>query len=322
MEIKKENLKNNNCTIIILSFNEKDVTDTCLEKTEIAARYSKKMLGNEIEIVVVDNGSRDGSCEMIEDKHPGVKLVSLPENVGYPRGNNLAMKEADTPYILLLNNDSYLKEETVKNALEYIEKKPSCDALCVKLTYPDGSFQPYGGNLPTPWRTLCWTFGIESLPLIKHLVRPIYQYTPSFFDKEQEMEWCTTGFFLMKKKIYDATKGFDERLFLYMEDVEWCKRMKESHFKICYTPSIDIVHLGGFTCKKMSKGTLLQRHVEGMLHFHKVHYPGTFGIISRCLLAGMMLRAFFYVIIRQPEKANAYREVLKKNRHAGLLPNA
>lgn len=314
METKKYGAKSKDCTIIILSYNTKEVTDICLKKAEASAAECKKRHGNEIKIVVVDNGSKDGSCEMIRSGHPQVTLVSLPENVGYSRGNNLAMKQADTPFILLLNNDAYLREDTIRKALEYMEKNPSCDALCVKLLYPDGGFQPFGGSLPTPLRTIFWTLGIESLPVIKHFIHPIYQYTPGFFDQEQQMEWCSTGFFLMRRKVYDITGGFDDRLFLYMEDVEWCKRIKEGHFKICYTPSINIVHLGGFTCKKFSRGILLQRHIEGMLHFHKTHYKNTFGIISMCLLSGMMLRAFFYAIIRQREMANAYNDLLKKYR--------
>lgn len=312
MESRKENLGNKDCTVIILSYNTKDVTDVCLQKAEASANQCKKNTGNSIKIIIVDNGSNDGSCEMIKEKHPNVQLISLSENIGYSRGNNLAMKQAKTNFILLLNNDAYLEKNTLESALEFMTKKPSCDALCVKLIYPGGGFQPFGGSLPTPLRTIFWTFGLESVPILKRLIRPIYQYDPNFFAKDQQTEWCSTGFFLMRKKVYDATRGFDDRLFLYMEDVEWCKRIKDNNFKICYTPSIAIVHLGGFTCKKFSKRILLQRHVEGLLHFHKVHYPKTYNAISGCLFAGMMLRYVFYAIIKQSEKADAYNEMLKK----------
>ena len=312
MPIRNVNSNNQNCTIIILSYNTKDITDTCLRKAKAAAAYSKKILGNEITIVVVDNNSQDGSCEMIKKKYSDVHSMFLAENVGCSRGNNLAMVEVSTPFILLLNSDAYLNKDTLEKSLEYMANNQSCDVLCVRQIYRDGRFQPFGGSLPTPWRTIFWTLGIESLPVIKHFIHPIYQYTPSFFDKEQHMEWCSTAFFMLRKKVYEKTGGFDESLFLFVEDMEWCKRIKDNHFAICYTPSISIVHLGGSTSKKLSQIVLLERHTEGMLYFHKVHYPRSLRCISRFLFAGMMLRAAFYAVIGKNEKAKAYKKIMEK----------
>lgn len=188
-------LKNQDCTIIILSYNTNEVTDICLKKAEASKAHCEKNPGNSIKIVVVDNGSHDGSVEMIRKKHPETELISLPENIGYPKGNNLAMKDASTPFILLLNDDAYLNEDTIQRALEFMDRKQPCDALCVRLTYPDGGFQPFGGSLPTPLKTIFWNFGLGSAPIIKHFISPIYQYDPGYFKKEQRMEWCSTGFF-------------------------------------------------------------------------------------------------------------------------------
>ncbi len=312
MLTRNVNLNNQDCAIIILSYNTKDVTDICLKKAKTAAVYSKKNLGNEIKIIVLDNNSQDGSSGMIKEKYPDIHSIFLKKNVGCSRGNNLAMKEADTPFVLLLNSDAYLNKDTLEKSLKYMANNQSCDVLCVRQIYQDGKNQPFGGSLPTPWRTIFWALGIESLPAIKYFINPIYQYTPSFFDKEQRMEWCSTAFFLARKKVYEKTGGFDNNLFFYMEDVEWCKRIKDNSFSICYTPSISIVHLGGFTSKKLSQIVLLERHIEGMLYFHKIHYPRTLPCVSLFLFVGMLLRAVLYSLIGKSEKAIAYKKMLGK----------
>lgn len=304
------NKQNTDCTIIILSYNTKEVIDECLTQTEIATQYAEKILGNKISTVVVDNGSKDGSAEMIRKNHPSVHLVALEENVGYGRANNMVLKKTETPFILLLNSDAFIRKETIVKAITYMTKNPSCDALGTKLVYPDGSFQASAGYLPTPFRTIRWAFGLESAPFLKNLIQPFYQYNQNFYKKERELEWASTGCFFLKKKVYDVTLGFDERLFLYMEDVEWCQRIKNNKLKICYSPEIDIVHLGGFSSKKLSNKELLRRHIEGLKHFHSVHYPKTKKLVLWCIMVGMGLRGVLYTLFFRQEKAKPYLDVV------------
>jgi GT2 family glycosyltransferase len=310
MEFADKEKESLDCAIIILSYNTKEVTDECLAKAEIAVRHVEESLKNRVHIIVVENGSKDGSAEMIRKKHPGVHLICLEENVGYSRGNNTALKKVTTPFILLLNSDAYLREETLTKSIQYMNKCSFCDILSARLVYPDGSFQAFSGFLPTPFRTIRWSFLIESIPIIKNMIKPLYQYKKSFYTKARVLDWATTGFFFMRKDVYDKTGGFDETLFLYMEDVEWCQRIKNNNFKICYSPAIDIVHLGGFTTKKLPSKELLQRHIEGVKHFYSVHYPGSMQLVMACLMLGMIIRAIVYTISFQQKKAKPYWNVI------------
>ncbi len=295
----------------MLSYNTKDVTDECLTRSKRAAQYAQEQLHAKTEIIVVDNGSTDGSPEMIRDKHPEVMLLALEKNIGYSRGNNLAMKVVSTPFVLLLNSDTYIREETLVRTIEYMETHSECGILSARLVYPDGTFQAFSGFLPTPFRTIRWAFLIESIPIVKNFIKPLYQYKKSFYKEERVLDWASTGFFFMRREVYEKTRGFDERLFLYMEDVEWCQRIKNAKFKICYSPTINVVHLGGFSAKKLPSVYLLRQHLEGMRHFHSVHYPKTLRIVMFCMIVGMFLRALVYSLSMQKEKACPYRNILK-----------
>lgn len=312
MDISRvDDQENKDCTVIILSYNTKDVTDECLSKVEASVAYCEKELGNKVDVVVVDNGSSDGSADMIRSKYPHVTLKALEKNVGYPKGNNIAMREAQTPYMLLLNSDSYVRVHTLADSLMYMQRHPGCDILSARLLYLDGSFQSFGGYLPTPFRTIRWAFGFESIPFFKRFMHPIYQRKQSFYRKERLMDWATTGFFLLRKKVYDLTQGFDESLFLYMEDVEWCRRIKDKNLKICYSPDIDIVHLGGFSAKKLPSANLLRRHAEGVLYFHKIHYPRAVRLVAFCLVLGFGIRALFFALLLQTSKATTYWSLIE-----------
>ena len=103
-------MNNLDFSVIILSYNTKDITVRCLEKLKIAKEYSEKRLKNSVEVIVLDNASSDGSAQIIKTDFPWVKLVASKENLGFSRGNNIAMEESKNPFILLLNSDVYVEE--------------------------------------------------------------------------------------------------------------------------------------------------------------------------------------------------------------------
>lgn len=281
-------------TVIILSYNTKQVTKECLRRVYEAKRFSERTLNNRVKVIVVDNASQDSSTQMIRRKFPWVKLLAMKKNLGFSGGNNYAMRLAKTPFILLLNSDTFLEKETIAKALKFFESHRSCDVLSVALIYPDKGFQPSGGFLPTPFRTILWFLGLESIPFAKKVIQPIYIYERSFFGKERCLEWASGAFFLLRREVYKKTKGFDENFFMYLEDVEWCKRIKDWGLKIYYTPEITVVHLGGSSAPKLSRWKLLERQFQGLLYFHKIHYPKTYFLIKAFGVLGFFLRLIFF----------------------------
>lgn len=300
---------NLDCTIVIVSFNSRDLTDTCLTKAEKAAAYSHTTLHNNTEIIVVDNASTDGTVEMIRKKHPSIHLLPQKENLRFGKGNNIAFAKAKTPFIIMLNSDAFLEEETLAKLLTHMKENPNYDALCCQLIFPDGSFQRTGGYLPTPLKTVLWSFGIDSIPLLTKMLHPIYNRNQSFYTKDRKIGWCQGSFMLFKQEVYKKTGGFDEKIYFYMEDIEWCKRIKDAGYHLYFTPTISLIHLAGGSSKNLLQLERLKNGCKGMLYFMSKHYPRSQNIIKECITLGMFLRMFFYFMIGQQKNAVIYKEL-------------
>lgn len=298
--------------VIVVSFNTKETTHKSLLLLHTAKCFCERRLGNKVEVIVVDNGSSDGSLQMIREKHPWVKLIDLGKNLGFGRANNLAMRRTKTSYILLLNSDVFLKKDTILKSLDLLDSQKDYDALSIKLIFPDGRFQPSGGFLPTPFRSILWLLGFESIPLLNRIIPRIYMHDESFFAKQRCLEWATSSFFLLKRRVYEKTKGFDRKLFLYFEDVEWCKRVKQKGLKILYTPEVVATHIGGESGKGISPDELLRYQIQGFIYFHKKFYPKALPILEKFISIHLFSRLVAFSILRDKKKAVAYKNLLKK----------
>ena len=278
------------CTIVVLSYNTCQITRTCLAKIA-------QLEGPRPDVIVVDSASSDGSSEMIEREFPRVKLVKLNHNLGPGAGYNAGMKRAKTKYILIINSDTYLPPNLLKKTLGYMADHPGCDGLICRKVDSEGQFEPYCGNIPTPLRTIRWLMGFESVPWINKFLPRIYGYPLPDYEHDFRVGWAPTFFFLLKKEVYTKTGGHDEAIFLYMDDVEWFKRINDAGFKIWYTPIATVVHLGGSSTKKKQVGNqfLLANQVKSIAYMQRKHYPRTWWLVRICLWLGMRIRGAYYL---------------------------
>jgi GT2 family glycosyltransferase len=310
-------MKNNkDISVVILSYNTREITDNCLAFVKKAQAYSHRVLKNKVDIILVDNNSSDGTIEMIQSKYKDVLLLAQKENLGVTRGYNLGMKKATTPYILIINSDTYIEEKTLVQCLEYLMTNKKCDVVMARLTDAKGNFHPYAGHLPTPFRTIRWLLGLENVPLLKTHIKRIYQYNPQYYLTPAVIEWAPSCFYFMRREVYDKTGGQDEKMFFYMDDVEWSKRIYDLGMRIWFVGSIGSVHLGGeSTSKKSPIYKMLSRQVEGFRYYHRKHSPKYYFWINLALYMGYGARSIFYFTTGQVEKANAYLRVLpERNR--------
>lgn len=298
-------------SIVTLSFNTSEITDNCLIKVKQASDYCQKLLKNTVRAIVVDNGSSDSSVQTIKNKHPNVSLVELSKNLGYSRGNNIGMALADTPFILLINSDTFLNKDTLYESLHFMKENPECSVMCCKSVDKNGQYWPDGGHLPTPRNTALWALGLEYIPIIKNHLPKIYGYQQKFYSQLGFPEWYPTCFFLIKKEVFITTGGFDDQLFLYMEDVEWCQRIHQAGYKIWYNPQIQVTHLGGSSTKKLATLELLRQELTGIVHFQKKHYRNFWPILRMVLTIGMCLRSLFYLLTGNFLKAGWYIKLLQ-----------
>jgi len=304
-------MKSPDISVITLSYNTLEITRTCLEKVSKSAQVLKETKKCEAEIIVVDNGSVDGSVEMIKEIFPRVKLILPGHNTGFGGGNNLGMKHCHGRLILLINSDIYLKPDTLVRVMEEERMHTHWDIWGCELRLADGTPQASGGYLPTPFRVMMWWAGISSLPLIGYIFKPIHPKWGRYFSKEKKVEWVMGAFMVLKKEIFIKTKGFDEKLFMYMEEVEWCMRIKKMGFNIWYSPNFWVTHLDKASSKFDIKKPLIHE-VEGLMYFMHKHYPQSIDVIKLVLMFGCFWRWLLFNLVSNKTRCEAYTEAINK----------
>lgn len=302
-------MPNLDLSVVVLTYNAKEITDGCLARLKKSSAFSHQTLKNEVEVIVVDNASPEGTAEMVEKRHPWVKLIKEKTNTGFSIGNNIGLRETSKPYILIMNPDALVEKDTLVKALEYLRDHPECDVMGCQLKFADGRVQPSWGYLPNPFNTILWILGLSLLPGIKQLIGPIHPKGKGDFTKERQVEWVMGAFLMMKREVYEKTGGFDETIFMYMEEVELCRRIKEAGFRIWYVPTIKITHLD-----KASSNFNIQKplvnELKGLQSYFCRHYPASFLFVKPFLYLGLILRVLSFSLLGNSVRRRAYLEAL------------
>ena len=305
-------MKQLDVTIIILSFNTKDLTLKCIASI---SKYEPQVN----KIIIVDNNSTDGSAELLTSltkKNKNLTLVKLKENKGFAAGNNVGIKKVKTKYILVLNSDTEFKRPILRNMLKMLDEDEKIGAVSCKLVYPDGRVQATGGYFPTLPSVFSW-MTIQDLPLVDNIIKPFHPLreksifrSDSFYQKDQDLDWLTGAFFLIRQEIVKKIGLFDENYFMYTEDVDYCYRIKEAGWKIKYFPEFEIVHHGGSSSTK-EFSTLSE--FEGIKKFYKKFYPKSHFFWLRVFLkTGALWRILVFGIIEGKQSAIIYKKAFLK----------
>lgn len=303
-------MNNLDLSVIILSYNTKDITSRCLSKLKVAQDYCEKKLHNKIQVIVLDNGSIDGSAHMIKSSFSSVKLIISRENLGFSKGNNLAMKNVKTPFILLLNSDVYLEEESLYKAIAYFRMNLNCDVLGARLNYATGNLQPSAGNLPSPANIIFWILGLSLVPLLNKLIPSFHPKDKKYFSKAHPAGWIMGAFFMFKRQVLDNVGGFDENVFMHMEEVEWCKRIKDKGYQIWYVPQVSVIHLHGASTNFDLSASFLNE-LKGIKYYLLRHCKVYYLPVKLFLSIGLILRVIAFSILGKTKRAGAYMEGLK-----------
>ena len=234
-------MKRPKLSIIILNYNTVNLTRDCLASIE------KNRNEVPLEIIVSDNGSTDGSIEMIRNGFAWVKLVENGANLGFAAGNNRARKFAKGEYVLFLNTDTIVKKGTLEETLNYMDEHSQVGALSCRLVLADGSLDKDARRgFPTPWVALTHFSGLDKLfPNSRLFAKYWYGGVPE--DKVQEVEVIQGAYLLSPKKLLDKVGWFDEAYFLDGEDIDLCWKIREAGKKIVYYPEVSIIHVKGAT---------------------------------------------------------------------------
>lgn len=225
-------------SIVIVSFNTKNLTRKCINCVIKHASYTK------YEIIVVDNASKDGSADMITKEFPWINLIKLPDNKGFAGGNRPGMKIARGRYILLLNSDAFISEDTLEKSISFMDEHPNIGILGCKLTNPDGSMQPSARMLPGPLNKLLTISGLaDRYSKSRFFGRVDF----SWWDHStpRNVGWVVGAFFLIRRETMEEIGYLDDRYFLYFEEVDYCLTAKRAGWDVVFYPYTEVVHLGG-----------------------------------------------------------------------------
>lgn len=227
-------------TIIILNFN----SQYWLKKTlhSLKEQYIDKTKTG-VNVVVVDNASTDASVEMMRSEFSWVELTVLKENVGFSAGNNVALKEVRTPYVMLLNSDVELTADSNVDALlEYLENHPKVGIItpAVKLTNNKFDLASHRGE-PTLWASLTYFTGGEKLFPKSKLFGQYHQLYKDM-TSIHEIDACSGAAMIVRTSAMKKVGYLDEQFFMYAEDLDWCKRFREAGYSIVYYPEVSVMH--------------------------------------------------------------------------------
>src|SRR5665213_1249328 len=277
-------------SIIIVSYNVKDF----LRGAIASVRRSLAASALEGEIIVVDNDSTDGSAAMLRAEFPEVQLHALKENLGFGRANNLALRSAKGEYMLLLNPDTILGEETLRTMVDFMRAHREAGLAGCKLLNGDGTFQlSCRRGFPTPWASFTKLFGLAGLfPNSKLFARYNLTYLP--VDATYEVDALGGAFMMLSRRAYEATNAFDESFFMYGEDLDLCYRAKQAGFKIFYVHSTATVHFKGESTRRSALNEV-NVFYEAMHVFVKKHYRASF-VFSLLLRFGIFIRTVIALV--------------------------
>lgn len=312
-------------SIIILSFNTKRLLVACLQSIKEHTR------GVEYEVIVVDNASTDGSAEMLRKlkaKNAKLKVIFNKENAGYARANNQGIRKAKGRYILFLNSDTKLVEDSLTKMVMWMDKHPEVGAASCALVNEDGSIQPNGGSFPDLLRVFLWLTFLDDIP---GLARVFGSYHTSaavpisrgIYRQEHQKDWISGAVFLLRRKVFEKIGGFDEDFFMYTEDVEYCFRIKKAGWGVWYTPSTRILHVGfgsgkggtvRFARAYIGKEGGIIGEFKGLKAFYRKHYPRwQHPVLSLFIKLGALLRMLVFGLVgRQGEAWRIYAKALVK----------
>ena len=270
MSTKKRNI---DLSIIIVSFNTKDITRKCLEHV---GQYASEVSH---EVFVVDNSSTDGSPDMIEREFPWVKLIRLHENRGFAGGNIPAMKKATGKYILLLNSDAFLTEGVLKDTINHMEQHPCIGILGCKLTNPDGSLQASARMLPSPLNKILHVTGLAAqFPKSRFFGRVDFSWWDH--SEPRSVGWVVGAYFLIRASCMAEIGFLDDRYFLYFEEIDYCLTARRRGWDVVFYPHAQVVHLGGQSTAKVpgkisSKGKqmITTRLISEFRYYRKLYGP-------------------------------------------------
>ena len=271
----------NKLSIIIVSYNTKEILEKCLRS--LTANLHKYTF--ESEVIIVDNSSIDGSQSQIskikeQNQNLKIKTIFNKENMGYGKANNQGIKIAQGEFILFLNSDVVVGDVNFKKVINYFDSNKKIGVLTTQVVLANGEIDPAcHRGFPNPWRAFCYYIKLEKIfgkfPILNRIFGG-YHLTYLNLETIHEIDSPSGAFYLTKKTILDKVGIFDEKFFMYGEDLDLSFRIKETGYKVIYYPDEKVIHYkyqSGLEAKdNKTKSKTKEYFYQVMKIFYKKHY--------------------------------------------------
>jgi N-acetylglucosaminyl-diphospho-decaprenol L-rhamnosyltransferase len=297
-------------SVIVVNWNVQDLLRTCLASLEAElGMTSPGATGKGTEIIVVDNASADGSVEMLRAEFPHVTTISNQHNAGFGAANNQALAQSNGRYVLFLNPDTEVKPGAIRRMLAFIEQRPQAGCAGPRLLNPDGSIQSSRRSFPG-----VATAFVESTVLQRYCgglgaLRRFYSGRGDEHEP-QRVDWLVGACLLMRRSALEEVGAFDERFFMYSEEMDLCYRLRQAGYEVWFVPEAEVVHHEGAS----SRQDLFLRNVnfhESRYRFFRKHH----GIAPALALRWFVFGTFLFQVaeeavkfLLQPAKRQMRRE--------------
>lgn len=259
-------------SVIVINWNTRDLLDQALTTLQPA------IAGLAAEVIVVDNGSVDGSADMVRSSWPDLTLVALPRNVGFAAGNNAGIRRAKGRKVLLLNSDVIVLDSTVRGLLRCLDRRPEVGCAGARHLNADRTLQRSMDRFPTLHSDLLSYSEAHRLPPVRAYLRRHYPWWGDH-DTEREVGWVNGACLMVRREVLETVGLLDERFFIYGEELDWCYRMWKAGWRVVFAPDAEVVHLGGQAMDAASARRIVLLYL-GQLKFYDKHY-------SRARVAGL-----------------------------------
>jgi len=281
-------------TVAIVNYNTKDFLDKCLNSIyKFGSKY-------DIDVIVVDNNSNDGSVRMVRNNYPDVKLITNSENIGYTAAANKAIKATNSDFIMLLNTDTEVFRGSIDKIIEYLENNPDVGVVGPKTIDSLGNVHLSCRRFPS--------FKEAAMHVLIGIFWSKNPYTRKYkmidfdHDKEVKIDWVSGACMALRRKALKEVGLFDERYYMYVEDLDICKRMWQAGWEVRYFPkAIVLHHIGGST--KGAGIELFYQQQKSVFRYFLKNYGNTWRIIFSPLLAiALGFRILIFSIIKIYDK--------------------
>ncbi|MGC8839620.1 MAG: glycosyltransferase family 2 protein [Anaerolineae bacterium] len=267
---------------VIVTHNRKELLRECLQAVLSQTRPPDHVL-------VVDNASTDGSAAMVRREFPQARLWENEENRGFAAANNQAIAQAQGRCLFLLNSDAFLRPGALRALLEFMDAHPEAAVVGPRVLNPDGTVQPSCFRFPTAWDVFCEMAFLSAL----------FPGSPLFnrrgmggVDRRTvwEVDWVLGAAMAVRREWAERVGGLDEGYFIYAEELDWCRRIREAGGRVFFFPGAEVVHYGGVSKARAREAILPRAFASRFRYYERFHGRGYARIVRALTALGMVLR--------------------------------